>query len=174
MCAALGFTLERTADLAGLVLVNEGGLTEQAVGQCLRASLPHFAKHSLYFWSYERHGAVAEVDYLIQHGTRIVPVEVKAGTTGSLKSLHHFMARRDLKLAVRINADLPSVTEVDVRTTEGVGVRYRLLSIPSCRHGCRTALPRFHHLRPQAGKNGPQHRDEGHHGGGLPDWRIRA
>lgn len=130
MCAALGLTLERASDLAGLVLVNAGGLAEQAVGQCLRSSLPHFAERALYFWSSERHGAVAEVDYLIQHGTRIVPVEVKAGTTGSLKSLHHFMARRDLQLAVRVNADLPSVTEVDVRTTEGVGVRYRLLSIP--------------------------------------------
>ena len=29
--------------LAGLVPVNEGGLAEQAVGQCLRASLQHFA-----------------------------------------------------------------------------------------------------------------------------------
>ena len=73
---------------------------------------------------------MAEVDYLLQHGTRIVPIEVKAGTTGSLKSLHHFMARRDLQLAVRVNADLPSVTDVDVKTTEGERVRYRLLSIP--------------------------------------------
>ena len=73
---------------------------------------------------------MAEVDYLLQHGTRIVPIEVKVGTTGSLKSLHHFMARRDLQLAVRVNADLPSVTDVDVKTTEGERVRYRLLSIP--------------------------------------------
>jgi predicted AAA+ superfamily ATPase len=130
MCAALGLTLERSADLSRLVLVNEGGLAEQAVGQCLRASLPHFAERALYFWSSERNGAVAEVDYLLQHGTRIVPIEVKAGTTGSLKSLHHFMARRDLQLAVRVNADLPSVTDVDIKTTEGERVRYRLLSIP--------------------------------------------
>lgn len=130
MCAALGLTLERSADLSGLVLVNEGGLAEQAVGQCLRASLPHFAERALYFWSSERNGAVAEVDYLLQHGTRIVPIEVKAGTTGSLKSLHHFIARRDLQLAVRVNADLPSVTDVDIKTTEGERVRYRLLSIP--------------------------------------------
>lgn len=74
MCAALGLTLERAADLAGLVLVKAGGLAEQAVGQCLRSSLPHFAEHSLHFWSSERNGAVAEVDYLIQHGARIVPI----------------------------------------------------------------------------------------------------
>jgi predicted AAA+ superfamily ATPase len=130
LCAALGLTLERTSDLAGLVLVNEGGLAEQAVGQCLRASLPHFSERALYFWNSERSGAGAEVDYLVQHGSRIVPLEVKAGTTGSLKSLHHFMALRDLKLAVRVNADFPSVTEVELKTTQAARVCYRLLSIP--------------------------------------------
>lgn len=129
-CAGLGLTLQRATDLAGLVLVNEGGLAEQAVGQVLRASLPHFSERELYFWSTDRKGAVAEVDYLVQHGTRIVPVEVKAGTTGSLKSLHHFMALRDLKLAVRVNADRPSLVAVDVKTTEGAAVKYQLLSLP--------------------------------------------
>lgn len=130
MCAALGLTLQRASDLKDLVLVNEGGLAEQAVGQALRAILPHFSERALYYWSTDRKGAVAEVDYLIQHGPAVVPVEVKAGTTGTLKSLHHFMAARKLSLAVRVNADLPSVTAVAVKTTEGVPARYRLLSIP--------------------------------------------
>lgn len=129
-CAALGLTLQRVSDLAGLILVNEGGLAEQSVGQVLRAALPHFAERDLYFWSSDRKGAISEVDYLVQHGSRIVPVEVKAGTTGTLKSLHHFMAIRDLKLAVRVNADIPSITEVDIKTTEGVPVKYRLISLP--------------------------------------------
>jgi len=55
------------------------------------------------------------VDYLVQHGTAVVPVEVKAATTGTLKSLHHFMALRNPSLGVRVNADLLSVTEVAVR-----------------------------------------------------------
>jgi uncharacterized protein len=130
VCAALGLTLQRVTDLAGLVLVNEGGLAEQSVGQVLRAALPHFAERTLYFWSSDRKGAASEVDYLIQHGSRIVPVEVKAGTTGTLKALHHFMAMRDLKLAVRVNADRPSLTKVDIKTTEGAPVQYRLMSIP--------------------------------------------
>jgi len=129
-CAALGLTLQRASDLAGLILVNEGGLAEQSVGQSIRAALPYFAERSLYFWRSDRKGAVSEVDYLVQHGSRIVPVEVKSGTTGTLKSLHHFMAIRDLHLAVRVNADKPSITEVDIKTTEGVPVQYRLLSLP--------------------------------------------
>ena len=130
VCAALGLTLQRVSDLAGLTLVNEGGLAEQSVGQVLRAALPHFSERSLFFWSSDRKGAVSEVDYLVQHGSQIVPVEVKAGTTGTLKSLHHFMAIRNLKLAARVNADRPSITEVDVKTTEAVSVKYRLLSLP--------------------------------------------
>jgi len=130
VCGALGLTLQRVSDLADLVLVNEGGLAEQSVGQVLRAALPHFAERALHFWSSDQKGAVAEVDYLVQHGSRIIPVEVKAGTTGTLKSLHHFMAIRHLDLAVRVNADGPSATNINVKTTEGVPVQYRLLSIP--------------------------------------------
>jgi hypothetical protein len=40
------------------------------------------------------------------------------------------MAIRHLDLAVRVNADRPSATNVNVKTTEGVPVQYRLLSIP--------------------------------------------
>ena len=130
VCAALGLTLQRVSELKELVLVNEGGLAEQAVGQAIRAALPHFSERTLHYWSTDRKGADAEVDYLVQHGTAVVPVEVKAGTTGTLKSLHHFMALRNLSLAVRVNADLPSVTEVAVQTTEGLPSRYRLISIP--------------------------------------------
>ncbi len=129
-CAALGLTLQRVSELDALVLVNEGGLAEQSVGQAIRAATPHFSERALYFWSTASEGAVAEVDYLIQHGSTIVPVEVKAGTTGTLKSLHHFMSLRKLTMAVRVNADTPSVTEVALKTTEGVPVHYRLLSIP--------------------------------------------
>lgn len=129
-CAALGLTLQRVSDLASLVLVNEGGMAEQSVGQVLRGALPHFSERTLHFWCSEKKGAGAEVDYLVQHGSRIVPVEVKAGTTGSLKSLHQFMAIRRLPMAVRVNADTPSITGIDVKTTEGAPVQYRLLSIP--------------------------------------------
>lgn len=130
VCAALGLTLQRISDLADLILVNEGGLAEQSVGQILRAALPHFSERALHFWSTDQKGATAEVDYIVQHGPRIIPVEVKAGTTGTLKSLHHFMAIRHLDLAVRVNADRPSVTNINVKTTEGVPVQYRLMSIP--------------------------------------------
>lgn len=110
--------------------VIEGGLAEQVVGQLIRTTFPRFVDPELFYWVREKRGAEAEVDYLIQHGTRIIPVEVKAGTTGALKSLHLFMALRRLPAAVRFCADPPSVTEVQHQTTTGDSAAYRLLSLP--------------------------------------------
>ncbi len=55
---------------------------------------------------------------------------MKAGRTGTLESLHLFMAERELPRAVRFNADRPSLTSVDMRTTTGRPARYQLLSLP--------------------------------------------
>ena len=54
----------------------------------------------LYYWRREKRGSSAEVDYLIQHGTQIIPVEVKARTTGQMRSLHLLMAVRRWPLTV--------------------------------------------------------------------------
>jgi hypothetical protein len=77
-----------------------------------------------------RSGASAEVDYVIQHHNYVIPVEVKAGTTGSLKSLHYFMGIKHFSRAVRINSDLPSCVAVDVKNHQGGEIAYTLLSFP--------------------------------------------
>ena len=50
---------------------------------------------------------------------RIVPVEVKSGAAGAMKSLHQFMLDKDLPVAVRLDRNPPSVQLVDVKTTQG-------------------------------------------------------
>ena len=52
----------------------------------------------------------AEIDYVIQHQGSVIPIEVKAGATGKLRSLHYFMALRKFPRAVRINSDVPSLS----------------------------------------------------------------
>jgi len=56
----------------------------------------------------------------------VIPIEVKSGTTGSLKSLHLFMALKKLSVAVRINSAIPNSTLVSIKNQAD----YRLLSIP--------------------------------------------
>ncbi|WP_198424167.1 DUF4143 domain-containing protein [Candidatus Rhabdochlamydia porcellionis] len=51
---------------------------------------------SLYYWQREKKGA--EIDYIIQHENQVIPLEVKVGSTGTLKSLHQFMKEKKQEL----------------------------------------------------------------------------
>lgn len=81
--------------LNGLELVNKGGIAEQVVGQLLRTVEPFYLEPHLYYWQRFEKGATAEVDFVIQHHNTVVPVEVKAGTRGAMKSLHLLMGERN-------------------------------------------------------------------------------
>lgn len=67
-----------------LLAMYRGKLAEQFVAQEL------IANHSseLFYWAREARGSNAEVDYLAVRKGKIVPVEVKSGSSGSLRSLH--------------------------------------------------------------------------------------
>jgi uncharacterized protein len=128
--ASLGLSLADLSRAEDLVMANEGAIAEQAVGQALRVAEPPFHEPKLYYWARDTPGSEAEVDYLVQHGTQIVPIEVKAGATGSLRSLHALIASRAWTRAVRFNADLPSVTPVSAPTSDGDRATYELISLP--------------------------------------------
>lgn len=126
----LGLNLNHLSSIEELTLINKGALAEQVVGQMLRTLEPYYTEPALYYWQRLENNAQSEVDYIIQHGQTIIPVEVKAGTTGSLKSLHYFMHQKKLSTAVRINSDLPSRVSVAHKSTSGEPVSFTLLSIP--------------------------------------------
>jgi len=67
---------------------------------------------------------------VIQSGGRVVPLELKGGTAGSMKSLHQFMFDKALPVAVRSDLNPPSVMEVSVKTTRGDRAEYRLIGVP--------------------------------------------
>jgi predicted AAA+ superfamily ATPase len=128
--AALGLSLKDIPSIEDLSLLQKGALAEQVVGQLLRTLPPFYIEPKLYCWAREEKGSSSEVDYLIQHDSRVVPVEVKAGKTGTLKSLHVLMGLKNLSVAVRINADFPSITDVKVINSLNNEVNYKLLSLP--------------------------------------------
>jgi hypothetical protein len=102
-----------------------GILAEHIVGQellCDQASLLHKPT----FWVREKTQSNAEVDFLIQHRGRIVPIEVKAGKSGRMRSLHQFIDAGDQAVAVRLYCG-----PVEDRQHQTVnGTAYRLLSLP--------------------------------------------
>ncbi|MDM8535638.1 AAA family ATPase [Desulfobacterales bacterium HSG17] len=67
-----------------LLNIYNGALAEQFVGQELLA----YNDNQLYYWARDAKSSNAEVDYLFQNSSEIVPVEVKSGSAGRLKSLH--------------------------------------------------------------------------------------
>jgi len=115
-------------DLEELSWANKGALAEQICGQLLY-SKQSYENDVLYFWQQTGSGT-GEIDYLIQEGIKIIPIEVKAGTSGSMKSLHGFMYDKELNSAIRFDLNKPSIQKVDVKTNKGDKVNYDLLSLP--------------------------------------------
>ena len=116
--------------LDGDNLVNEGKLAEQFVGQHL---LQPLEPPQLTYWLREQKTANAETDYVTASGNLVVPIEVKAGKSGTLKSLHQFAARKKSPLCVRFDLNLPdmrSLTHSVMLDGGSVPVSFTLLSLP--------------------------------------------
>jgi len=77
-------------------------------------------------WTREVKSSSAEVDILIQVSGTIIPVEVKSGATGSLKSLHKFMDESKNDLAIRLCGNTKNLESV----TSPSGKKFRLLNLP--------------------------------------------
>ncbi len=128
--ASLGLSLHQLGSISEISFVNSGGMAEQFVGQQLRTIFPAYMSPVTYYWHRAKKGAEAEVDYIIQHQNQVFPLEVKAGTTGTLKSLHQFMKEKKKEIAIRINSDLPRVGPIHVKDFSGASIEYTLLSLP--------------------------------------------
>ena len=81
--------------------VYHGQVGEQIVGQTLLAMNTR-KNANLHYWHREQKGATSEVDYLMVINDRLVPVVVKSGKTGTLRSQHNFMDESRIDFAIRI------------------------------------------------------------------------
>lgn len=86
-----------------IILVNRGALAEQLVAQELLAYTSPFEEGGLFYWQRERQGSDAEIDYLITFDRYILPIEVKAGAYGKLKSLYQFIEEKKSPFGIRIS-----------------------------------------------------------------------
>ncbi len=113
------------------LLSNLGAICEQFAGQHLLFSGDEYEPPAAYCWMRENRNASAEVDYVVQIGNRLVPVEIKGGKTGSMKGLHLFLNERGCDFAVRFNAARPSyLPDAYAKDVLGRECRYRFLSLP--------------------------------------------
>lgn len=85
-----------------LILINDGALAEQFVGQELLAYNGKEEANHLFSWVREEKSSGAEIDYLIAVDFHIVPIEVKSGAIGSLRSLKIFLTEKNIPYGIRI------------------------------------------------------------------------
>jgi predicted AAA+ superfamily ATPase len=131
--SALGMTLIPLEEFRAGRFLAEGPLAEQFVAQHLFYAAPRGQRPSLHYWLRDGKSQNSEVDFLLQSRARVMPVEVKSGASGSLRSLHQFMLRHPGGRALRFDLNPPSSQQIEtvVMSPEGKrGSRYELLNRP--------------------------------------------
>ena len=105
--------------------VFKGKIAEHIVGQELLAAQDSVL-YKLEFWVREKKQSNAEIDFIIRRDENLIPVEVKSGAAGRLRSLHQFMDQAPHPYALRIYGDMLRIDRV--KTIKGKP--FYLLNLP--------------------------------------------
>jgi len=89
-----------------------------------------------HFWVREKANSNAEVDLIFQYSKYLIPIEVKSGSHGTLRSLHQFIEQSDHKYALRLLANNFLVEEVKTPSS----VPYKLMNLP---YYASTKIPEY-------------------------------
>jgi len=103
----------------------QGKVMQQMVTQELMALHMH-KEYTPTFWVREKNQSDAEVDLVFQHGDMLIPIEIKSGKQGTLRSLHQFIDQCPHPYAVRLYG---GKFAVEHHTTVG-GKKYILMNLP--------------------------------------------
>ncbi|OGT63939.1 MAG: hypothetical protein A3J38_06060 [Gammaproteobacteria bacterium RIFCSPHIGHO2_12_FULL_45_9] len=84
---------------------NRGEIAESFIGQELLCYASPDSKANIHFWKRKEKNSTAEIDYLLQRGEQIIPIEVKSGHGTTLRSLHLFLSTHPHSIsAIRFSA----------------------------------------------------------------------
>lgn len=88
-----------------LQIVNRGAIAETFIGNELVKAASCYSPQPLYCWHREKPGSNAEVDYVVQVGSDIYPIEVKSGVKGSMQSMRLFLQLKGLSKGIRTSLE---------------------------------------------------------------------
>ncbi len=92
-------------------LINKGAIAEQFWGlEYLKYGSPYMPP-ALYYWHRESANANAEVDYIVQKGADIFPVEIKSSGKGRMQSLRQFLKDKGKPYGFRFSLENYSAYE---------------------------------------------------------------
>ncbi len=100
----LGISLAAVETTQEINEIAKGALAEQFVGQHLMYDRPMFEAASIHYWERQVKQSTAEVDYLVPWDQRVLPVEVKSGHKGHMKSLQRFLQEKKGDRALRFSS----------------------------------------------------------------------
>lgn len=130
LCRSMGLDISEFESVSDMTVINSGSVCEQFAGQHLLYSHQFFEEPELFYWVREKQTSNAEVDYLCQIGMDILPVEVKSGKTGTLKSLQVFLFEKKRGVGLRFNTDRPSLMNATTSLPSSDNRPFKLLSLP--------------------------------------------
>ena len=105
--------------------INRGNIAELFVGLELLKSCSCYEQKNLHYWHRESKSSNAEVDYVIQSGLNVIPIEVKSNTKGAMQSMRMFLKEKRSPFGVRASlenfGELPDIRIVPLYAvgTEG-------------------------------------------------------
>jgi predicted AAA+ superfamily ATPase len=107
----------------------KGMIAEQFVAQHL-AYLNHFATGpELYYWLRDKGTQKGEIDFVIEKGQDVLPVEVKSKSSGHLKSLFYFLEEKKKEKAIKLSLEEFARERIQHKI-DGKLVQGELLTIP--------------------------------------------
>ncbi len=104
---------------------SKGKLVQQIVNQEIK-SMDYLPGGKRAFWVRDERGTSSEVDIVYPFRNMLIPIEVKSGASGKLRSLHEFMDRCPHAYAIRIYGGRLGIDEL----TTTKGKTYKLLNLP--------------------------------------------
>ena len=101
----LGLNMAEIIAAEDISVINKGNIAEVFTGLEIIKNSPCDTKAQLYYWHKEKRASNAEVDYIIQHNDKILPIEVKSGIRGKMQSMRLFISGHNTRKGVRLSLE---------------------------------------------------------------------
>lgn len=85
--------------------INKGAIAEQYAGLELLKAASCYEQEELFYWHREAKSSNAEVDYVVQKSEQIIPIEIKSGQKGSMRSMNIFLEEKNAPYGVRCSLE---------------------------------------------------------------------
>ncbi len=107
----------------------KGMLAEQFVAQHLSYIYDPSYQPGLFYWLRDKGIQKGEIDFLLEKGQNIIPIEVKATAAGHMKSLFYFLKEKRMEKAVKLSLESFKVDTVKHRI-QNEDVTCQLTTLP--------------------------------------------